>query len=240
MAVISYHRGGGETHHSATIAAYQAAREQKAEMVEADIWLSADKILFCAHDEFEPDGTRLADKTWAEIQQAHPEAPTFRWVLEQCNGVSICHIDLKGAGYELQTAELVLEVLDDPFENAWFTTLEDDSVRLIRDHHPNFEALLSIGRNMDGKPFLRMVWARLGEIVPFRRIRKSGATGVAVNHRLLTPFLKWYCTRSDRKIMVWTLNSDGQLKKFVKKSGVDVVITDRPLAAAGFRDASGN
>ncbi len=233
--LISYHRGGNETHDEGTYEAYSAAIEQNAELVEFDVWQSSDGVLFCTHDEFDDTGVRLADLTWSEISDRYPHIPTYRDLLRLANGTSICHIDLKQTGSEDQIVDLAFTELDDPIKSAWFTSLEETSVKTIRNIDKNLTVALSLGRDMEGKSRFRTFQVRLGELFPFYRITRSDANAVAVNQRLLTRGLKLFCRLTDRKILVWTVNDEDRIRKYLADDSVDVLITDKPIRSSEIR-----
>ena len=235
--LISYHRGGTETHPSGTLAAYEAAISQGAEMIEFDVWQSVDGVLFCTHDEFDDQGYRIADRQWSEIVETYPQVVAYLDLLRMAKGRSRCHIDVKGPGYEQQIISEAFNELDDPATNAWFTTLDVSVARRLSEMAEGSVVALSLGRDMAGRSKAATVATRLGEIIPFYRLNSAGSNAVAVNERLLTRGLKFFCRLTGRKIMVWTVNDDGGLRRFLGDDAVDVLITDRPLRAAEIRDS---
>lgn len=238
--LISYHRGGGETHPLGTRAAYEAAAEQQAEMVEFDVWRAADGTFFCNHDEFDPDGRRIPSLSWPEIEQTYPTISRFADLLPLIDGISIAHIDIKSTGSERALVDEVRALLSDAVNDAWYTTSNDQSVRALADYEPEATIALSLGRDMEGRSALATFWVRLTEVLPFYRIWRSGASGVAVNHQLWLWPLKQYIRLTKRTVMIWTLNEDDLLRRYLvsEPDGIDVVITDRPKAAARIRASS--
>lgn len=238
--LISHHRGGGETGIPFSLALYEAAVAQGAELIEFDVRVSHDGVLFCTHEELGPDGEVLADLDWASIEEIMGDAvPRYDALLRLANGKSICHIDLKATGYEAAAVTTAEAILDDVVAGAVFTTLEDSSVRLLRSSFPQYVTALSLGRSTDDANVVMTAWIRLREVFPFRRLVRSGANAVAANHWLLTPLLLWFCVRTKRDVMVWTVNDDTRLRKFLTRRGVDVLITDRPMRATELRRALG-
>ena len=236
--LISHHRGGIELDTHGSIGAYRAAIDSGADLIEFDVWRSSDGVFFCSHEERTADGTRLCDLRWAEIRRRYPDVPGYEELLAAANGRSICHIDLKQRGDEDQITELARRHLSDITSDAIFTSLEHRSVRRIRAIDPDLKVALSLGRDMEGRGRIVVLWTRVGEIIPFARLMWCRANAVAVNYRLLTKGLLIFCRMTDRTVMVWTVNDDGMLRRLLGMDGVDVIITDRPLRATELRDSS--
>lgn len=237
---ISYHRGGSESGDHDSLAAYEAAAAQRAELVEFDVWRSSDGVFYCTHEKRAPNGTKLTDLTWAAIQDAMGQVPRYVDLLELFDGVSICHIDVKEEGYEIELVSLAESVLKDPSTSVILTTLEDASVRLLRERFPHYVVALSLGRDVRADTRLRAIWTRLTEIVPFVRLVRSRSNAVAANYRLVTPPLLWFCRLTGRKVLVWTVNDDALLEKYLAMEAIDAVVTDRPIRAAEIRGEIGS
>jgi glycerophosphoryl diester phosphodiesterase len=59
-----------------------------------------------------------------------------------------------------------------------------------------------------------------------------------VNERLARAGALVECRRSGLATMVWTVNDDAALARWLGCPDVDVVVTDRPRRAAALRDSS--
>lgn len=237
---ISHHRGGGESGDHDSLAAYEAAAAQRAELVEFDVWRSSDGVFYCTHEKRAPNGTKLTDLTWAAIQDSMGRIPRYIDLLELFDGVSICHIDVKEKGYEVELVSLAESVLKDPPASVVLTTLEDSSVRRLRRQFPQYVVALSIGRDVRSETRLRAIWTRSTEIIPFVRLVMSRSNAVAANYRLITPPLLWFCRLTRRKVLVWTVNDDALLEKYLGMEAIDVVVTDRPIRATEIRREIGS
>jgi glycerophosphoryl diester phosphodiesterase len=232
-SLISWHRGGGETEPSASRAAFVTAARACADLVEVDVRAFADGTLVCVHDPTLPDGTTVTTATRA----THPDVFTFAAFLDDLDredpdrrvGV---HLDLKGSGYEIPAAEAV-RARHRPY---FATTSHDASIRRLRDAFPEDDAFLTLGQGREGRGRVTMWRVRLSELVPLRRLRRTGATGVAAHMRLTTRFLRWWCQRTQRRVVVWTVDGNEALHRWLHSS-VNVVTTNRPRAALAARDA---
>jgi glycerophosphoryl diester phosphodiesterase len=73
-------------------------------------------------------------------------------------------------------------------------------------------------------------------LVPFSDLEECGATGVAAHFLLATPLLRRWCTRRGMQLLVWTVDGDAALARWLARADVDVVTTNRPLAALSIRE----
>ena len=75
-----------------------------------------------------------------------------------------------------------------------------------------------------------MLRVRAGELFPVVRLWRTRATGVAAHERLATPFLRAWCRVTRRRVVVWTVDDDAGLSRWLT-AGVAVVTTNRPRRA---------
>ncbi len=162
-------------------------------------------------------------------------------VLATIKGHAKGHLDLKDAGREDEVVRLALDVLG-PGQFI-ITTLEDRSVAAIRSRFESPDDVpvaLSLGRNMAGASRAQWLRTRLTELRPLPRLRACGADWVAAEHRLARAWVGRQCRRHHVNVMVWTVNSERELRYWLSDGRADVVITDRPTVAIALRDqASG-
>lgn len=233
MPLISAHRGGTEGHTPGTRTAYERSIAAGAELVEFDVRTTRDGVYICHHDAMIPGLGLINEHTFSAVVSYAPNTATLAEVLELAAGRTVCHIDLKETGHEDAIVRLALRTVGR--ERTIVTSLEDASIAHIRKHYPDVPAALSLGRDTSGFPWPTAVRTRISEFVPFWRILRCRANGIAVNHRLATRPLLWFARRYGLKVMVWTINSDGLLLRFLSNPSVDVVVTDRPTAASTLR-----
>ncbi|GAA1967305.1 glycerophosphodiester phosphodiesterase [Amycolatopsis minnesotensis] len=223
---ISAHRGGSEEYPPATAEAYQSSVETGAEYVELDIRRTADGRLVVYHDDF-------GDLTYAGLcERVGYEPPLLREVFGLLAGHAIAHLDLKEIGDEHEIVELAKELLGDRFV---VTSLEDVSIARVSRDFPEVRTALSLGRNLDGSPWWHRARVRLTELFPARRLKACGAGGVAVHQRIARAGVLAQCARAGRFAMVWTVDDDESLRRFLADARVDVLITNRPRHAVELR-----
>jgi glycerophosphoryl diester phosphodiesterase len=167
------------------------------------------------------------------------EVPKVADVLAMIRGRAKGHLDLKEAGGEHQLVQLALDVLG-PGEFI-VTSLEDASVAAIRSRFPDAAQVpvaLSLGRGMKGASRLQWLRTRASELRPESRLRACGADWSAVDHRLALAGVARRCRGRHVKVMVWTVNSEREIRYWLRR-GIDVLVTDRPALAVTLREQSG-
>ena len=229
MAAISAH--GPRT---GTIEAYADALETGAEYVEFDIRRTADGELAAFHDARTSPGDPLAVISYARLcALAGYPVPRVAEVMATIAGKATGHLDLKDTGGEEQVVELALDILGPG--NFVVTTLEDQSVAAIKARFPAVPAALSLGRDLDEVPRSRRAATRLSELFPMRRVRACRADWVAVHRRLAAAGVLAQCQRAGIKAMVWTVDEDTEIRRWLADRRVTVLITNRPADAVALR-----
>jgi len=232
---VSAHRGGSERAGSATREAYEDAIRSGAEYVEFDIRRTADGVFVVYHDpRVGPGGPALSRITHRELsERAGYPVPVVDEVMSLIAGKLVGHLDLKETGYERELIDRAVALLG--ADGFVATTLEDRSVAAIARAFPQVRTALSLGR--DGREIgrARLAATRLSELLPMRRVRACGASGVAVHQRLARANVLREAVRHDLFTMVWTVNDDTLMRAFLDHPRVDVLITDRPRRAVALR-----
>jgi glycerophosphoryl diester phosphodiesterase len=223
---------------TATLDTFAAAIATGADYVELDIRRTADGALVAFHDPRTADGEALSAVGYQRLcDLAGYQVPLVADVLATIKGRARGHLDLKDVGREEQVVRLALDVLG-PGQFI-ITTLEDRSAAAIRAGFPSGDDVpvaLSLGRDMAGAPRAAWLRTRLSELRPLPRLRACGAGWVAAERRLARAGVRRQCRRGQIKIMVWTVNSEPELRYWLSGHRADVVITDRPAEALALRD----
>jgi glycerophosphoryl diester phosphodiesterase len=198
---------------------------------------TADGALVCVHDSaiagLGPVTTvRLADLD-ADRRANVLSLDTFLDDLDNADStkVSVVHLDLKDVGYEIDAVDALVARGRDLF----VTTSEVESIATVRRERPDVPAYLTIGQSRRGLGAVAGLVLLARELVPLRGLARSRATGVAVHYALATRGLRWWCRRRGLAVVVWTIDDDASLRKWLSRR-VDVVTTNRPLAALSIRD----
>jgi glycerophosphoryl diester phosphodiesterase len=229
MAAISAH--GPRT---GTIEVYANALETGAEYVEFDIRRTADGELAAFHDARTSQGDALAAISYSRLcELAGYPVPRVAEVMAAIAGKATGHLDLKDTGGEDKVVEMALDILGPG--NFVVTTLEDQSVAAIKARFPSVPVALSLGRDLDEVPRSRRASTRLSELRPMRRLRACQADWVAVHRRLAAAGVLAQCHRAGIKAMVWTVDDDAEMRRWLVDQRVSVLITNRPADAVALR-----
>ena len=229
MAAISAH--GPRT---GTIEMYANALETGAEYVEFDIRRTADGELAAFHDARTSQGDPLAAISYSRLcELAGYPVPRVTEVMAAIAGKATGHLDLKDTGAEDTVVEMALDILGPG--NFVVTTLEDQSVAAIKARFPSVPVALSLGRDLDEVPRSRRAATRLSELRPMRRLRACRADWVAVHRRLASAGVLAQCHRAGIEAMVWTVDEDAEMRRWLTDQRVTVLITNRPADAVALR-----
>ncbi len=210
--------------HAARAQSYPDAVAARADYVELDIRRTADDELVAFHEPSTPQGHPVASVGHARLSDlVGYDVPTVHQVLAVLKGRARGHLDLKEAGYEDRLVGLALDALG-PGQFI-VTTREDASVAAIRSRFPDEAAV----------PAALSLGLRRGDARPWARLRDCGARWVAADRRLALAGLARQCRRRDVKIMVWTVNSEPEIRYWLFRGHADVLITDRPALAVALR-----
>ena len=231
MMNISAHRGGSEHAHAATYGAYEDALASGAEYAEFDIRKTSDNVLAVYHDARLPDaGLLVADVSYEELcDRVGYLVPKVQDVMEMIAGKMIGHLDLKETRYEEDVIRLATGILG--CDNFVATTLEDASIIAIKRSFPAVRTALSLGRDGDEVPLSRRVSVRQSELFPIRRLRNCGSDWAAVNYKFARFGVIKACRRHGIGVMVWTVDSDAMIGRFLSGQRIEVLITNRPYYA---------
>jgi glycerophosphoryl diester phosphodiesterase len=217
-----------------TIAAYVHALRTGAEYIEFDIRRTADGELAAFHDACTRQGDALSAISYARLcDAAGYEVPRVADVMALIAGKAIGHLDLKDTGGEERVVDLALDLLG--AGRFVVTTLEDQSVAAVKARFPGVPAALSLGRDLAEVPRARWAATRFGELRPLRRLRACRADWVALNHRLAGAGVLAQCHRAGLKTMIWTVDEDAGIRRWLTDPRVTVLITNRPADAVALR-----
>ncbi|GAA4631735.1 hypothetical protein GCM10023196_062300 [Actinoallomurus vinaceus] len=234
-AAVSAHKGGSEVARAATWEAYESALTTGAEYVEFDIRRTRDGEFVVFHDPRVANHP-VAGLTYDELcAVAGHRVPRVRDVMALIAGRAKGHLDLKEVGDEDEIITLALDLLGP--DGFVATTLEDSSIARIKREFPQVTAALSLGRSLREVSWLSKAPTRIQELYPLRRMRECGADWLAVHRRLARATVLRMCGRLGVPAMVWTVNDEPRMRRFLRDERVTVLITDRPRHALRLRQA---
>jgi len=211
QVLVSAHSGGAERARPGSLAAYEAVVTSGAEYAEFDVGRAAGGALVAQHSAGRPAG---------------PAALLARDVMRVlADGGVRGHVDLKGTGFERDAVELALAA----FGPGRFlvTTPDRESVAVIRAAFPAVSVGLSVGFGWGSVAAdlrrLRWPWS-----FPLAAVRASGAGWVAMNYRYARPAVLSRCVAAGLRVMVWTVNDDRRIGRYLSDPRVGILVTDRP------------
>ena len=235
---ISTHRGEAEDAPLASWETYLASVESSVEYIELDVRRTACGTLVAHHDPAldEVAGHPLvADLTYPELcRLAGYQVPTVPDLLELIAGRARAHLDVKEIGYERELVTLAHDILGP--DGYVVSTLEEETVQAVKDEFPKVPVALSLGRDLAGLSLPHRTKIRLSELRPLRRIRRCGADWVSMHYLLALAGVLRLCARHGYPVMVWTVNHDHLIDRFLLDERVTVLVTDRPRYAATRRE----
>lgn len=231
---ISAHQGGGETAPGGTYEAYRSALETGAEYVEFDARRTSDGTLVAFHQGRTGWGRAVASVSYARLCGiAGYEVPRMTELMRMLAGRAVGHLDLKETSGAAEIVGHALEALGPA--GVVVTTGEVAVAAALKRRFPAVPVGLAIGGGV-------------AETVRFtvRRVRTPGlswldpvvaglADWAVLHHRLARTEVLAQCRSRGIKTMVWTVNGDQALSRWLASPDVDVLVTDRPARAIALR-----
>jgi glycerophosphoryl diester phosphodiesterase len=235
--VISAHRGGSEATPPGTYAAYRSALATGAAYLEFDVRMTADGELVAFHDARLRSGPPVAAASYAELcRAAGYEVPTTSGILELLAGQAGmhgggAHIDLKVAAAGPPVVAQALARLEP--RRVIVTSRDPATVLAIKSGYPEVGAGLTIGGDAAQSVRHAVRWARPARWAD--AVARAGADWAVVQQRLARIGVLAECRDRGVRTMVWTVNRDARLRRWLVSLDVDVLVTDRPGRAAELR-----
>jgi glycerophosphoryl diester phosphodiesterase len=236
---ISAHRGGSESAPGGTYQAYHGALAAGAEYVEVDVRRTADGVLVARHPARAGwararRGRAVGSLSYARLcELAGYEVPRLAAVLPLLAGRAIAHLDLKEAGCAAEAVAQAAEVLGPAGVIA--TTRDGELAASVKRRVPAVPVGVTVGGDLAETTGVAL--RRGYPLAPGRLDRVLAAQGdwAVLHHRAARPALLDACRSRGIKTMVWTVNGDRALARWLADPRVDVLVTDRPARALALR-----
>jgi glycerophosphoryl diester phosphodiesterase len=233
---ISAHRGGSERAPEGTHEAYQDALEAGADYLEFDVRRTADGELVAFHGAQLRPGGAVSALSYVELcRMAGYAVPTTSGLLSSLAGRARAHIDLKDAdclGVIVAQARSALTS-----ERVVVTTGDERAISELRRRYPEIPGGLTIGGPLVHTARYLARRARIPIRSPVEAAVDAGANWAAVRERLARVGALADCRSRGLATMVWTVNDEAALARWLTCPDVDVVVTDRPRRALALRDS---
>lgn len=235
---ISAHRGGSEDAPPGTYEAYRGALAIGADFLEFDVRRTADGQLVAFHDQNVGRGRPVRAARYAELcRLAGYEVPTVAGVIRLLSDRGSAHIDLKERDCLAAVAAAALNVLEPA--RMVVTTGDEAAVRELRRRFPEVPCGLTIGGDLTQTA--RYLAGRARGRVRSRvdAVSAVEADWAVVQERLADAGALAECRRRGLRTMVWTVDDDKALARWLSSSDVDVLVTNRPRRASELRRMAG-
>jgi glycerophosphoryl diester phosphodiesterase len=231
--LISAHRGGNVVDGETAKERYRRAIDLGVDYVEFDVRKTKDGVAVVCHDDCTVSGRFIRELAYRDLaEELAGEAVTLEELLGIAGGRVGLHLDLKETGYE---PEIVTLALSAGPPDRLVITGADATIRNVKELFPHVCAGLSLGEDLKSVSPWLAPGARLSELFPGRRIRRSHADFVAAHHQLAELNVLRWCDQCGIPAWVWTVDEERDIARFMKDPRVMVLITNRPEIALRFR-----
>lgn len=217
-----------------TYEGYLKAVAAGADYVEFDVRRTLDGTLVALHDARAGRGCPVTSVSYSRLcELAGHEVPRITEVMRLLAGRAIAHIDLKDAGCTVAVTRLGLELVGPA--GMIVTTGDREVVARLKGQFPDVPVGLSIGGGLARA--VRSVTPVLKTVVSRTELAAAEmADWAVIQRRLARAEVLAHCQRRGIKTMVWTVNADRALARWVATPGVDALVTDRPARAISLRE----
>jgi glycerophosphoryl diester phosphodiesterase len=231
--MVVAHRGVPAGAAENSIAAFVAAIELGADMIEFDVRATRDGELIAFHDEH-AGGTPVSALTRDEIESAAGvRPPLLAQVLDACAGRIKLDVELKEDGHVPEVMAALRAALD-PGEFI-VTSFLPAAVARVKEVFPDARTGLLVG---EGGALAAMP-ARLRELYPVGLARKVRADYLAPHFRLAGLGVVRRAAAAGLPCLVWTVNEPELIRRYAADPRIAAIITDetaRALAIFAGRD----
>jgi len=228
MTLVIAHRGASAYAPENTLAAFELAARQGADMIELDVQRSADGILVIFHDDTTErwDGrARLASAcTLAELLELDIGGAKVATLAETCafarEHSMRMNVELKGAGFGAEVADMLRAERVE--ELVLISSFVEAALMEIAAANPNLPRAYLMGTDT----YNPVVRAREGW--PFGALERTGSAAWHPAYEL--PMLTWLIPRVRKagfQVNVWTVDDVEWMRKLVALE-VEGIITNKP------------
>lgn len=198
-----------------TIAAFEAAINAQAGMVELDIRRTKDGVIIIHHDP-ELAGHPLNHLSFRTVQSYNAAIPTLESALIHCKHRIQLDLELKEAGYESEVINLLQQHLT--IEEFVITSFQTQALQQIR----LMQASISIGLLLDSS-----AQQNLPLHTACKQIHQLKPDFLATHHTLVDSSWLEAVNYPRLPYWVWTVNEKEEIQRFSAHPKVQAIITDQ-------------
>jgi glycerophosphoryl diester phosphodiesterase len=238
VPAISAHRGGREAAPGGTLEAYRSALAAGAEYIEFDVRQTSDGTLVACHRARAGLARAVAAVSYGRLcDLAGCEVPRAAQVMELLAGRAVAQLDLKDPGCAEVVVAHAVGLLGPGGVLA--TTEEPVVAASLKQRFPAVPVGLAVGGDLGETA--RFGARRVGTrgLSRLYRVLAAGAGWAVIHHRVARTGVLAECRSRGIKTLVWTVNGDRALARWLACPGVDVLVTDRPARALALRGRAG-
>jgi glycerophosphoryl diester phosphodiesterase len=231
---ISAHRGGSERAAPGTYQAYGEALAAGADYVELDVRRTADGVLVSCHRERVGRGRPVAALSYSRLcRLVGYEVPRLDEALRLLAGRGAAHLDLKDPSVAAASVDQALAMLGSV--HLLVTTRETGTAAALAVSRPSVAVGVTVGGDLPETARFAARRARHPRLSRLEPGLAAGAGWAVVHQRLARSGLLAECRSRGLATVVWTVNRDAALARWLACPAVDVLVTDRPSRAAAIR-----
>lgn len=200
---------------------------------EIDVRRTADKALIVHHDEHW-QGRRLDCFSYGELVRHGAPIRRLDEVLAAADGHLALDVELKEPGYEADVVSALLAQIEP--EHLIVTSFLDEAVQAVKVRSPALRTGLIVGSSAA----LHAPWTLLTDVFPFGRLSNCGADFLAPNVRLLATGLHRRAQRRGIPLLLWTVNDEEEVRRYLDDLSILGVVTDSPQTLANAHTTQSN
>lgn len=240
LPLIVAHRGFSSVAPENTLAAFNAAIEIGADMIELDVHLSKDNIPVVIHDHTLKrttgikgtvgektffDLSRLDNGSWYHKKFSGERILSLYEVIEEIRGKTRLLIELKNSRTDIGLPSAVSRCIERTRteEQVIIQSFSSSALKAFRSRNYLTEVHKLVIGNLKLFPLFHLDYM----LRPGRTEQYSDFSAINHNHRYVSPKLVRKLHERGQKIYTWTVNQEHEMKKMIDCS-VDGIITDKP------------
>ncbi|HSW61529.1 MAG TPA: glycerophosphodiester phosphodiesterase [bacterium] len=213
--LIGGHRGSPKKHKENTILSFVQAIEDGADFIEFDVRRARDGNLVIHHDA-EISGIALRTLKLSEINEIAIEkgyeVPVLEDVLRHCVNRIMLDVEIKEPDITGESVRQLLRYYSP--DGFMITSFYDETLVALNSNHPGIKKGLLFDKNSN-----QDLEKRISVLKPDLLLPHYSSFNISVTE---------LCTKFKLRTILWTVNSENEMKKFINDPLVAGIISDYP------------